>query len=293
MKKNILVREAAVAGQFYDDDPVILAEQIEEYLSDSKKNEIDKKKVYAIIVPHAGYLYSGQIAAQAFALIENFSYKRAIIIAPSHRYGFSGLAYGDFDKFSTPLGEIDTDKDFLAKIAYKSPFIQKIERAHYGEHSLEVELPFLQMTQKQIKIVPFICGSVNDNIVQDISTTLYEQINDENIWIISSDFTHYGHAFGYTPFSSGNTIEKIKKLDYGAIDKILNLDYGGFRDYLDDTGATICGAAPIKILLKTIQSVKAQNKLTMNSKLVAYANSADIAGDTSHCVSYASIAFTE
>lgn len=293
MKKNILVREAAVAGQFYDDDPLTLAEQIQKFLSEARKKGAEKKKVYAIIVPHAGYLYSGQTAAQAFALIENFSYKRAIIIAPSHRYGFSGLAYGDFDKFSTPLGEIDTDKDFIAKIAGQSHFIQKIERAHYGEHSLEVELPLLQRTQKKIKIVPFICGSINDNIVEEISRVSYSFINDENIWIISSDFTHYGHAFGYTPFSSGNTIEKIKKLDFGAIDKILNLDYEGFGDYVDDTGATICGAAPIKILLKTLQTAQAKSGIKIKSKLVAYANSADIAGDTSHCVSYASIAFTE
>ena len=292
MKNNISIREASVAGQFYYHDPNLLTEQINNFLSEAKKTPAQGKKIYALIAPHAGYLYSGKTAADAFATIKRARYQRAIILAPSHRYRFNGLAYGDFDKFSTPLGELATDKEAIAKIADSSSYIQNIERAHIAEHSLEVELPFLQITQKDIKIVPLICGSVEDHIVEDISGVLNEWIDDETIWIISSDFTHYGYSFGYTPFSTGNIIEKIRKLDYGAIEKILKLDYEGFRDYVDETGVTICGANPIKILLKTLDLAQRKNKIKFKTELISYTNSAELSGDTSHCVSYATIAYT-
>ncbi len=292
MNNSHSIRRTAVAGQFYDANPSRLRDEINSYIEEAEKktNLISGKKCpIAIIAAHAAYVYSGKNAASAFATLKNGKYKRAILIAPSHRYRLNGLAYGDFDFFETPLSLIKTDKSAIAKIANNCEFVSKAEKAHIGEHSLEVELPFLQMVQADIPIVPLICGYVNDEIVEKISDAMLDFLGDDNIWIISSDFTHYGQAFGYSPFE-GDVATKIKKLDMGAAEKIKSIDYNGFRDYLDETGATICGANPIKIFLRTAQkSINRGAKIAGN--LVAYANSAETSGDYSHCVSYASLVF--
>ncbi len=289
MKEYRSIREPAVAGQFYDYEPKRLKNQILTFLKDAKEKKKTDLKTRAIIVPHAGYIYSGKTAAKAFSLLEEKSYERALIIAPSHRYRFYGLAYSNFDSFATPLGEIETDKDSLAKIAKKSNYIQSLERAHANEHSLEVELPFLQVVQPKIRIIPLICGMIDDHITDEIANILSTFWNEETIWIISSDFTHYGLSFGYLPFSTGNIIEKIKKLDLGAVEKILDINYTAFSNYIEETEATICGEKPIKILLKTLE--KSVDRQKIKTELIDYTNSADISGDISHCVSYVSIAF--
>ncbi len=295
MKDSPKIRHPAVAGQFYDDDPLRLRAEILSYLEApvGKTNPSPREgRPIALVAPHAGYVYSGRTAAKAFSLLEGWKYKRAIVIAPSHRYRMHGLAYGDFDSFDTPLGTVAVDKDALAKIAEACPAVQEAGRAHSGEHSLEVELPFLQIVQPELPMVPFICGTIDDALADSLSDAMLGFLGGENIWIISSDFTHYGQAFGYLPFLGGDIAAKIRKLDMGAVEKILALDYAGFRDYIDETGATICGENPIKILLRTAQKVSGK-PAKIATELVAYANSGDMSGDYSHCVSYASIAFSQ
>jgi MEMO1 family protein len=112
----------------------------------------------------------------------------------------------------------------------------------------------------------------------------------DTLWVISSDFTHFGHSFGYVPFT-GDVEHKLKELDMGAVKKILALDSKGFSDYIEDTGATICGAAPIEILLKTIELANCADSI--KTELLECTNSGEISGDFSHCVGYSSIAFCD
>nr|HPN85263.1 AmmeMemoRadiSam system protein B [Victivallales bacterium] len=238
------------------------------------------------------YVYSGKTAATAFSILRGRKYKRAIVIAPSHSYRLQGLAYGDFDFYKTPLGSISIDKEAVAKIADACDYAINAERVHLNEHSLEVQIPFLQIVQPDIPIVPLICGFVEGDIAERISDALLDFFGGENIWIISSDFTHYGRSFGYVPFSGTDVPEKIRKLDKGAIKKILEIDYNGFCEYMESTGATICGENPIRVLLRTTQKAM-KNGAKIVTKNLSYSNSGEMSGDYSHCVSYASIAFNQ
>ena len=295
-KKYESIRSPAVAGQFYDADPSSLDRCLNDLFANCADiNPLpDTTKVRAIVSPHAGYLYSGRTAARVFHLLKrDFDYNRAVVIAPSHRISFLGLAASTYTAYRTPLGDIQIDKDASEKLAL-SPAVSILNAAHGPEHALEVQLPFLQKIIKdahlseEFKILPLICGGLDDESARAAAEALIPYWNPETLWIISSDFTHYGDAFGYLPFTE-DVPENLKKLDFGAIDRILDLDFKGFSDYLDRTGATICGANPLKLLLKSIELSIPDDKVT--ARLIDYTNSGELTGDYSHCVSYAGVAF--
>lgn len=291
INENSPIRKSAVAGQFYDGEKSSLEMDIERLFA--KCSDISGKfpdtKVRAFISPHAGYVYSGQTAAKVFSLIKDFDYQRAIVIAPSHRVPFSGLAVADYSAYNTPLGDVPVDTE-TCRILYDTPAVTELKSAHEYEHALEVQLPFLQKTKPELRIVPLICGQINQESAKFAAQALLPYWNSDNLWIISSDFTHYGHSFNYVPFSE-NISANLKKLDLGAVDKIVGLNSKGFSDYVDETGATICGRNPIKLLLKTIELSSPDDKVI--SHLVDYTTSGELTGDYSHCVSYAGIAFFE
>ena len=293
---NELIRLPAVDGQFYDADPVALDAELSDLFANCAVDcaVSGNEKVRAIISPHAGYIYSGQTAAEVFAPLQNnFNYRRAVIIAPSHRIAFSGLAASSYTAYRTPLGDLQVDADISERLS-RSPVISILNAAHDPEHALEVQLPFLQKIIKKsdlsedFKIIPLICGGLDCESAKLAAEALSIYWEPETLWIISSDFTHYGNSFGYLPFTE-NVPENLKKLDLGAVERILDLDFKGFSDYLDQTGATICGANPLKLLLKSIELSLPDDKVT--AQLINYTNSGELTGDYSHCVSYAGVAF--
>ncbi|HBC87873.1 MAG TPA: AmmeMemoRadiSam system protein B [Lentisphaeria bacterium] len=290
MKAGFSVREPAVAGQFYDANPMKLKADVEKMLSsaDTGKAKAGYGKVQAVIVPHAGYVYSGKTAAKTLKTAEGGDYKRAVVISPTHMFPFEGIVAASFKAYKTPLGNIEVDLDAVEKLLNsKTSYISEMTEAHIPEHSLEVELPFLQILFPDIKLIPFVCGQIETNSAGEIAEALSGLLVPENLWVISSDFTHFGRSFGYKPFSE-NIPEKLKELDMGAVDKITALDFRGFSSYIDRTRATICGANPIRILLKTIELVK-KTGAVFEPELVEYTTSGEMTGDYSHCVSYAGI----
>ena len=290
MKAGNSVREPAVAGQFYDSDPESLRHQIEQMLAGGKSVTAESGKyVQAVIVPHAGYVYSGKTAAKTLKTAGSFKYKRAIVISPSHSFPFKGLALSSYDAYRTPLGCIPVDKEMLKEIrSKKCRWISERDEVHIPEHSLEVELPFLQVLFPELQIAPIICGHADLEIAGEISEALYPFMNKETLWVVSSDFTHFGRQFGYRPFTE-NIPEKLRELDTGAVEKIISLDCKGFSDYVEETGATICGANPIKILLKTMEKSSGHAGSEFFPELAAYTTSGELTGDYSHTVSYAGI----
>ena len=283
------IRMPAVAGQFYPRDSRELDAMLDGFLGEAAVPIEPAGKARALIVPHAGYVFSGATAAKTFALAQGGSYKRVMILAPSHRVPFAGIALCDYDAYSTPFGDLSVDAEAVASIRGENGFAV-YDGAHDGEHALEVQLPFISKLFPDLPIVPMICGRLDAILAENISGALSRFWDDETLWVVSSDFTHYGAAFDYLPFTE-RVPENLRELDMGAVERILDFDSAGFAEYIKKTGATICGASPIRILLETISLSGKVDDLTAD--LVELTSSGESTGDYSHCVSYAGIAVRE
>jgi hypothetical protein len=279
---NEMVRKSPIAGSWYPGEKKQLQRQIEEYLAKAKPAAIEGR-ICALISPHAGIQWSGQAAACGYKLLKGQKIKRVIVLGPSHYSGFRGLATSAEEYYETPLGKIKVDKE-ISEALYKITLFQGPRNAELQEHSLEMQLPFLQFVIGEFLLVPLVVGELSVNDYAEAARALSPYLDANTIVVASSDFTHYGSRFGYQPFKE-NPRDNLKKLDEGAIKKIIAKDFQGFLNYVDETGATICGARPIGIILKMI-STKAQGTQ------LDYYTSGDLTGDFSSSVSYASIAFT-
>ena len=251
-------RQPAVAGSFYPANPQQLQQMLRQYLHDAKT---DAKAPKAIIAPHAGYIYSAPIAASAYARLKTAHHiiKRVVLIGPSHRVGFQGLAVSQADTFITPLGNIPVDTQAVQALA-QLPFVNTIEQAHSHEHSLEVQLPFLQTVLDDFSIIPIVAGDATPEQVAQVLALLWG--GDETLIVISSDLSHY-HDYA-----------SAQQLDNATSTAIENLQY----EKLDYESA--CGRVPVSGLLKLARD----NALTV--KNIDLRNSGDTAGDKQRVVGY-------
>jgi len=245
----------------------------------------------AIVVPHAAYQYSGATAAVAYRAVRGRPYRRVIILAPSHFLRYRGAAVLDVEAFATPLGEIAVDRPALASIAGESLICDE-PRAFRDEHSLEIQLPLLQRVLPTAMIVPLIVGDLSGDDCGAFAAVLSRLAStDETLVIVSSDLVHYGADFDYLPFPARDASfvqSQLRALDWGAIERILAGDLVGFRRYLTETGATICGREPLSALL----AWHAQRAPAIRPGVaLAYTTSLALTGDFEHSVSYAALAF--
>ncbi len=274
-----VIREPAVSGSFYPDDPSLLRKTVERYLNQAEI-EIGGHDPIGLISPHAGYIYSGQVAAYGYKTLLGKNYDTVIILAPSHRSYFDGLAVMESGGYRTPLGIAHIDEDMALKIldAGSGLFSSNVD-PHLGEHSLEVQIPFLQVVLKDFKIVPLIMGAQRRSIWRGASSVLYEALRDEKkkvIFVASSDLSHY------YPY------EKAKKLDGIVIRHIEAFDVEGMeRDY-EDENYEACGAGPMITVMMVSQMMGAKKGIVLK-----YANSGDVSGDRSAVVGYMSAIFVE
>ena len=264
-------REEIVAGQFYPSDKKELKEQIKKSFL-GLVSEKSKKNYIGVISPHAGYMFSGRSAAIAYNSIPKAD--TFIILGLSHS-GYSSCI--SLEDWKTPLGIIKNDTTLGSAIGLPID-----EKAHASEHSIEVQLPFLQYLFKDFKIVPIIVSSDYNEVASKVFDAV-EKLKRKVIVIASSDFTHYGFNYGYIPFRE-DIAEKMKELDKGSIEFVLGLDSGGFLSYIKKTGATICGKYPIAALIEVCKKMGANS-----GKLLSYYTSGDVFGDYTNAVGYASI----
>lgn len=275
------VLKSALAGSWYTDDPVKLKAELEGFLKNAKQKPMDK--VIALILPHAGYRFSGQTAAYGIKALKK-KYKRFIIIGPYHRVGMMNiLSIPDVTYYQTPLGKVPLDQELIAKLK-KHNIFRTIPQVHKTEHSVQMEIPLLQVKQKDFTIVPIVVGMCDEYTIKKAGEVIRGMMDEETLLIASSDFTHYGRNYGFVPFKK-NIPENIKKIDYQAFDKIKNLNLPGFSKFMDDTGATICGRMSISILLATLPKDTGVHELK-------YTTSGELTKDYTNSVSYFSIAFT-
>lgn len=285
------VRRTFAAGRFYTNNPEMLASQIATFIK--KGSEIiPVPGARAVILPHAGYEYSALTAIKTLLRADAGKFSRALVIAPSHRVPFRGIAVSEYSAYNTPLGNMAVDIQSVEKLLrQESQYVQDLPDAHDYEHALEVELPLLHELNPEMKIIPVIAGFIDVVTAGHVAETLEQFWDKDTLWVISSDFTHYGSAFSYQPFTE-DIKNNLHELDMGAVNHILKLDLDGFSHYVNRTGATICGAGPIRILLAAIRRAVAKGE-KLQAELVDYTTSGELTGDFSHCVSYAGISITE
>ncbi len=270
-----MAREPLVAGQFYPDDAEELKKQVSSFLE--KQNKVVDAPVRALLAPHAGYVYSGRCAASAYKqLSENAIF---LILGVNHSgIGKTSLSLRDF---KTPLGTAKNEILLTRKL--KELGIEVNEEAHSAEHSIEVQLPFLQVLFDKIEFVPLIVGEDYKKYISGIARVL--QGYSKKVCIIaSSDMTHYGINYYYVPFTE-NVKENLYKLDKKALEFIEKIDADGFNSHIEKTGATVCGRYTISLLLELLELHKAK------AKLIDYYTSGDIARNYSTAVGYASVVF--
>lgn len=265
------IRRPQVAGQFYPSSNPGLKNQIES-LIDKKADKLD---VIACILPHAGYMYSGMVAGSTVSQI-NIK-ERIILLGPNHTgYGarFSIMTEGTWQ---TPLGGIQVDSVLAKKILSNSKYLEDDKLAHLYEHSLEVELPFLQYLKSDFKIIPIVVLSDEINILKEIGKEIAYTIRDSNVKdsaliIASSDMTHY------------ESQTQAKEKDREAIQAILELDEDKLMERIQKLNISMCGYAPVIIMLSATKLLGAKN-----AKLIKYQTSGEVTGDFSAVVGYAGI----
>ncbi|MFV1965236.1 MAG: AmmeMemoRadiSam system protein B [Pirellulaceae bacterium] len=275
------VFDSPLAGTWYLADKEALSRQIEGFLAEVPERRLEH--ICGLVLPHAGYRWSGQTAAHGTKPLVGQTYDRVIVIGPTHRVGMKNLAsVPDATHYRTPLGEIPLDLPFLEALK-KHRLFDQIPQAHAGEHSVQIELPLLQQALGEFQLVPIVVGQLDAAAVRAIASILLELIDDGTLVVASSDFTHYGSNFGYFPFRD-DVPENLEKLDMGAVEQIERRDLDGFYAYIDKTKATICGRHSIGVLLAMLPESAATH-------LLCYNTSGKRTGDYSSSVSYVSMAF--
>jgi MEMO1 family protein len=261
------VRPAAVAGMFYPESPGVLDAQVRAYLEQAPRPAAPAAPVKALIVPHAGYVYSGPIAAAAYARLAgaNEDVRRVVLLGPAHRVPVRGLAVPSATSFATPLGAVELDRAALT-LALELPQVSENDRAHAAEHSLEVQLPFLQTRLSRFQLVPFAVGDASPGETAEIIDLLWG--GAETLIVVSSDLSHY---HGY---------DQARTLDRSSAQAILELS-----PTLDHQQA--CGAVPINGLLTVAR------RRRLRPELLDLRNSGDTAGDRVRVVGYGAFAFSE
>ena len=288
------VRQPAVAGRFYPSSASVLETEVRKMLADAEPKApraLQNKRPLALIVPHAGYMFSAPTAATAFKLLQGKEKpSRIVLMGPSHYVRMTeGCSIPEYTAYKTPLGQIPLDQEAIERLAANRSF-HKTTRVHQKEHCIEVELPFLQCTwDKMPPIVPIIVGQLGAQRRREVASAVGDLLDRDTLLVVSSDFTHYGPPYLYTPFAGtpeSGLRSKIKNLDMRAVGYIEALDAVGFGDFLFDTGATICGRASIHVLLELLSRSD-----SIEPVFLEWNNSGDMTGSHETCVSYVAMAF--
>lgn len=257
------IRPPAVAGLFYEGDPRRLSLDVAALLEAAPRTELKAK---ALVVPHAGYIYSGPVAASAYRLLQNQFrlIRRVVLLGPTHRMAVDGLAVPTVESFSTPLGAVPLDRAAIAQISALPQVVQS-DGPHAMEHALEVQLPFLQTVLGEFKLVPLAVGDASAEEVAEVLEQLWG--GEDTVILVSTDLSHY-HSYN-----------EARRIDRATVENIL-----GLTGPLDHEQA--CGATPLNGLLRVAL------RQGLKPHLLDLRNSGDTAGDKDRVVGYAAIAFS-
>ncbi len=278
------VRSAAVAGSFYDADPENLRREVDFLLNEEKTPKL-KGVIRGLVSPHAGYMFSGTTAAYVYDALRGRKINRVFLLGPSHYVALHGCALPVEKSFGTPLGDLAVDTSVIGELK-DFPLFQLAPEIHRHEHSLEMQLPFIRQALGRVQIVPIIVGSLRDE--QEMRLTgqiLSRYLTDEDIVLVSSDFTHYGPRYDFVPFED-DAERHVRELDEGAFQQLQNCDLSGFIAFRERTHDTICGYYPCAVLLSMLPAGTV-------GTLLSYQTSRDIVGGADdNSVSYMAVVFS-
>ncbi|KAF0712589.1 Aste57867_4776 [Aphanomyces stellatus] len=284
------IRRASHAGSWYSNRESELSTQLGGWLSEASSSAAisPNKHVRALIAPHAGYAYSGPTAAHAYQHINPSLVDRIFLLGPSHHVYMTGCALTSVSAYETPLGSIEIDKQVNNALFQTGLFDTMDITVDTNEHSLELHLPYIAkvMGSKPYTLVPILVGELSAQAGQQYGQLLAEHMkNPRNLFIVSSDFCHWGARFRYQPYEStkGAIHEFIQQLDHQGIEHIEHQDIRAFDAYLKETRNTICGRHPISLLLYVLAHVPG-----CTVQFVKYAQSSACLRPTDSSVSYAS-----
>lgn len=264
--KNISYRPPTVAGAFYPDKPEELKQMIKEYLGPTDE-QTTKEEIYAIISPHAGYVFSGPVAGRAYRELAGRKYDLIVIIGPTHVKAFRGASVYDGDAYVTPLGNAIIDRDFAKKLSEADPVMKYSIEGHdwksgRGEHSIEVQIPFLQVVLPGTPIVPICMGSQDFATADGLMKAIYKTVEETGkkiLIVASSDLSHFHDE------------ETAHSLDSGIVNAFNDYDYFSLASQLFTRRWEACGGGPI------VAALMASEQLGANmAKTVKYATSADV-----------------
>ena len=282
-----MTQESTIAGSWYpgnEREIRALAEKWEMRFGGEKSESATPERPNVLLMPHAGWAYSGEIAWRSVRLVRGAKYSRVVILAPSHRAWIENrLVAPEAEAVSTPLGKIAIDKEWLDRLALMAP-VARNNRIHAAEHSAQIEYPLLQLALgTDFTLVPLVVGAFGRDQMAMCARALARLMDDKTLLVVSSDFTHYGTDFSYAPYgiAGGEDVRaKVASVDGEAFLFMAKCDADGFAAYIGKTGATICGRIPIELALRAFLAKPTFVRL-------AYATSSDADRDFSRFVCYA------
>lgn len=268
-----IIRESVIAGTWYKADPAPLKDELAGYLDGAGPVDLGGELI-GLVVPHAGYVYSGSVAAWAYKLLFKNPFDRVLILAPSHRTHFAGASIYNLGGYRTPLGIVPLDREITDRLCGNTDIIRFNTQAHSKEHSLEIQLPFLQVVLGSFSLTPVIMGNQHYDFCLKLAAAIADACNGRRVLIIaSSDLSHY------YPYS------KATALDAVCLERLNAFDPEGLSAEVENRRTQACGAGPMIAMMLAARKLGADR-----GRVLHYANSGDVTGERSEVVGYAAAA---
>ncbi len=279
-------RKAAVAGSFYPGNTKELKKTVDNFIKNVKHKKIDGK-ILGLMCPHAGYVYSGQVAAYAYRQIQHTHYDTVIILGPSHHVYLKGASVGRWDAYATPLGKVTVNKEIVKTLLSTGEHFHFIQKAHIREHSVETQIPFLQRVLKGFDIVPIVMGPSSLEYCKKISKTLADVAKDRNIlFVASSDMSHF------PDYRNANAIDRktLSLIEKFNPEDLFNSETESLAKEIPNLSTTLCGLSSVVTLMMAVKNLGGNAV-----RILHYANSGDVAihgrRETRRVVGYGAVAF--
>ncbi|TKR61242.1 hypothetical protein L596_028377 [Steinernema carpocapsae] len=276
------VRSASHAGLWYSDNPKTLDAELSEWLNKAGTPFCPNKSARAIISPHAGYSYCGDTAAFAFKQVIPEAVNRIFVMGPSHVVCLSNCSLTSCTRYKTPLGNLHIDQKINEELTATGAFSTMNIHDEEAEHSIEMQMPYVAKIMENrspdsFTIIPILVGSLTQSSQVMYGKIFAKYIADpRNLFVISSDFCHWGNRFHFTPYSSSDSRpihEQIAEMDKQGMDAISSIDPAAFATYLKKTQNTICGRNPISVMLQAAEHFRQMNNHTAEFRFLKYSQS--------------------